>query len=400
MLNKGCPEGLYPHQKNTLEKIPSSKPFDQRVLFFANQYQQLLQEYDAILTADIVYQRKGNFLAYNAAMRRAAPNLKAHWYHWIHSGWTHRPGTLNPADPDSLRYTMPDHSTLVYLNSFELNDLAKMYATSPRNCVSIYNPKDFRSFNEFHPKAWEITKRLQFWNKHVIQILPFCSTRMDAKGIDSVIEVFAALKRKGLKVALVLANANGRKAQPEIDAKKAIMAKAGLVDGEDFLWTSDIMEQYRPLPRQAVCDIFKCANVFVWASWRETVGNAFQEAKVSGNLMVLNQNLPACREMGGPDAIWFESSYKTPGVRDGVTGDFQKVSYGDGTEVGTKAYFGEIADHIIARLPPRSHQWQFSFDWIWHAQFKPVLYDRPTDLWKSGIQIPPSVGPAEGGTND
>ena len=73
--------------------------------------------------------------------------------------------------------------------------------------------------------------------------------------------------------------------------------------------------------------------------------------------------------MGGGAAIWFDTTYKTPGVPDGAQGDLRKVDYKDET-----AYFDRLAQRIIERLPDRAHLWRFSYDWIWQHQLRPLLY--------------------------
>ena len=101
LTNKSA-KHFYPNQKNCLINPSSTKPFSWRVTEFINNYRDVLQGYDVILTADMVYQRKGNFLAYNAAMRKVAEELPARWCHWIHSSWTrHNPDV---GYPENLRY--------------------------------------------------------------------------------------------------------------------------------------------------------------------------------------------------------------------------------------------------------------------------------------------------------
>lgn len=366
LVNVKCADNLYPHQVNCLPNPPSSKPFEQRVAMFNAAYLELLKPYDVVLTADMVYQRKGNFLATSAAMRKAAEHLKAWWCHWVHSSWTEpEPGARYP---DNLRYKMPPRSFLIYLNSFELPDLARMYGAQPWQCYPVYNPKDIRSFYEMDPLAWKITDVLGLPRKQVVQIFPVCTTRMDSKGIDGVIHALAAFKRLGQRVALIIANANSRKRPEEIALKKQFMNDLGLVEGQDYIWTSDI-NNHKPLPRKTVADLFKLSNLFVFTSWRETVGNVFQEAKISGCQLVLNENLPCLREMGGRDAVYVNSSYKTPGIRDGQTGDLQQVSYHPGPE----RFWDEVAHVVIPRLRDLKDQWFFCLDRIWLDQMEPLL---------------------------
>lgn len=375
LVNLKVPDGLYPNQKNILPNIKTSKPFKERAEFFRDLYLDVLKEYDAVFTADALYQTKGNFLAYNQAIKWASPHLKAKWYHWIHSAWTNPPNPLPPY-PENLKYEFPDtgEHMVIYLNSYELDGVAKMFNTSRDNVACIYNPKDPRNFFDLSPLAKKIVAQLKFWEKDVVQIFPHCTTRMESKGIDPIIKVFSALKRKNRNVAIVFANANSRSSQEEIRNKKNEMHDIyGLVENEDFLFTSDWTENFKPLPRKDVADLFKLSNLFVFGSWRETVGNVFQEAKVSGCQLVLNQNLQPMLEMGGPEAIYFQGDYSTPGVRDGMSGNTMKMRYKPNEE----EYFSVLADMILGRLdlmPNLRDRWQFCYELIWEKQFKPLLY--------------------------
>lgn len=390
---KNCPEGCYPNQKAVLATVPGSKPFDYKVDIFTKQYLELLGSYDVVLTADIIYQRKGNFLAWNQAMRNASKHLKAWWCHWIHSSWTNRPSMLNLKDPDHLRYTMMDRSFLVYLNSYEIKQVATMYDTPEKNVRVVYNNKDPRVFFDFHPHSWTIVKQLSLFDKDVISVFPHCSTRMDAKGFDGVIAVIAALKRRGLKVGLVFCNANARKVQPEIMQKKQLMLKMGLHEGEDYMFTHDL-DNWKPMPRKVIRDLMRISNIFTFASWRETTGNIFQEAQISGNLLVLNGNLPCLRELATKipgKVVWLNTSYKTPGVRDGTTGDLQQVDYHPTPE----EYFDHLIEHeIMPKLEDKHYQWDFSFERIWMTQFWPLL--REAEELSNTTRIKSPQPPLEG----
>lgn len=382
LVDHNVKEEHYPHQLACLPTIKSGRPFEERAKYFADAYKEILKPYDTILTADLLYQIKGNFLAYNQALRWASPELKANWYHWIHSGWMQRPGTL-PTYPENLRWELPEpergNHKIIYLNSWELNAVASMYNTTGKQVACVYNPKDPRTFFDFSEIACEIVETLDLPSKDVVQIFPHSSERMESKGIDAIIRVFSALKRKGLNVAIIFANANYRSVMQEIkDKKKEMKEKYNLIEDEDYLFTSDLMGKhnpFKPLSRKDVADLFRMSNLFVFGSWRETVGNVFQEAKAAGCLLVLNSGLPSAREMGGRDAIFFQTTYKTPGVRDGHTGDTKLVTY----QPNETAYFDMYADIIIQRMQlllPLRERWQFSWEWIWHNQFKPLLYGK------------------------
>jgi len=398
LVNMKCKTDIYPHQKNCLPNPISELPFADRVAQFKEAYLEFLEPYDVVLTADMVYQRKGNFLPQSAAMREVAEKLKAWWCHWIHSSWTTR--DLSASYPENLRYQIPLKSFLVYLNSFELPGLQRMYNAEPWQCHPVYNPKDIRSFHEMDPIVWKISDILDLPNKQVVQVFPFCTTRMDSKGIDGVIHMFAALKRCGQRVALILANANSKKRMDEMRLKKEWMNHLGLVENEDYLWTCDI-NIHKPIPRKSIADLYKLSNLFVFASWRETVGNVFQEAKISGCQLVLNENLPCLKEMGGRDAIYINFSHKTPGIRDGQAGDFRLVSYNP----SIAQYFDEIAMMVIPRLRDLKNQWYFSLDRIWLDQMEPLLRRayrasrneeylniKRLDYWDKPVRVPKTWG--------
>jgi len=379
LVNETCPEGLYPHQLNVLGRMPKDKPFEKRARFFRKNYRQVLEPYDVILTADLIYQRKNNFLAWNQAMRWVNEDFKVRgmnkrWFHWIHSAFTNR--DTRAGYPDNLRFQPMDNSTLVYMNESEKTGLAAMYGVKPEQVACVFNPKDFRSFHNFHPYAWEITKLMDFANKDYIQLMPFCTTRGDAKGVLEAIEVAATLKRMGKKVALVLANANARRQGGEIAKKNHMMEKLGLVrcrpsDGPgqkaDYIWTSDLVERQGPLPREAVANLFLCSNYFVFGSWREVCPNVLLEARINGNFVVVNQNTAPLVEFAGPFSGTFSAPSKMPGVPDHAPGEMRRKAM--------RQYdYEQIAKAVIEKAPSRKHLWAFSFEQIWHKQLRPLIY--------------------------
>ena len=361
LVERTVKDRIYPRQQAILRK-PNFKEFEDKVKFYTDEYLRILTEYDVILTADLVYQTKGDFLPQNAAMREASTGLKVWWCHWIHSGWTN-PSKV--AYPNSLRHIMPPRSFLVYMNA-ELDGIAYMYNTDISNCFTVYNPKDYRTFNHFDDISNRIIEILDIPNKQAVQIFPFCSTRMDSKGIDGVIQGASALKRAGINTALILANANGRKLKDTIARKKQFMRKLGLVENEDFIWTSDLLD-YKPLPRKAVSDLFKVSNYFVFTSWREACPNVLLEARISGCKLVLNQNVPSIVELGGPNVIYVDTTHKTPGLKDTDTGSTLHRNLNSNT------YWDGVATSLIPQLPSLEHKWMFSFEKVWYNQFKSLL---------------------------
>jgi hypothetical protein len=196
---------------------------------------------------------------------------------------------------------------------------------------------------------------------------------MDAKGIDGVIDVMAALKRKGASIGLVFCNANARKVDIELNQKREYMKSCGLTEDEDYMFTHHL-DEFKPMPRKVVRDLLQISNLFIFASWRETTGNAFQEAQITDNLLVLNKNLPCLHELARDDdrRVWFDFSFKTPGRQDGKTGDFQMINYHPTKE----EYFDTFVwTDVIPKLRNKRYMWAFSMHRIWFDQFLPVLQE-------------------------
>ena len=372
LVNTSTKENQYPRQRPVLETISTVRPFSERVLFFEKQYVDLLKPYDAILTADMIYQKGGNFLAQNQAARRVEPYLEAWWYHWIHSAWVEPPEIADY--PELLRHEPMMRSTLVYQNSSEREGIARQYHVKPEQVAVVYNPKDIRSFNYWNGLSWKISALLDFPLKDVIQVLPFCATRMDSKGIDTTVKAFAALKRMGVPVALVLACGHAWKVPEDIAAKKEWIESQGLVEGVDFLWTHDHIDGQRHCPREVVSDLFGVSNLFVYASWREVCPQVLLEARTSGCLLVVNRHTQPLAEFSGQEAIYFDGTTKTPGKHDYTEGDLQECTYRDEFE-----YFDFLAAEIIDKLPSKKHQWLFCYENIWNNQMGPLLYGRKRD---------------------
>jgi hypothetical protein len=371
LVQENCKTDIYPNILKVLPKLKSGLEFGQKVKVTEEVYKKILPKYDCVLTADILYQKGGHFLAWNQALRNAAdcPKLKAKYFHWVHSSWVRH----QKVDyPESLRYSYMPKSVLVYMNTCEMANLATMYNTNINNVACVYNTKDIRSFYNFTNRAWEITKRLKLMTKDAVQIFPHSSTRMDAKGINPIIWVFAALKQQGKKVGLVFANAHGNKVKQELADKKKELKKYGLVENEDFIFTSDLFD-YQALDRETVSNLFLISNLFVFASWREVCPNVLLEAQKSPNiLLVLNEATLPLREFGGKEfngreVIYFKSTSKTPGKQDGERGDTRGIAY-------NKFYYQELAKKIIEKLPKRDYIYNYSFEHIWETQFRKLLY--------------------------
>jgi len=382
LVNADCPPAIFPNQLNVLEQPPigTTGMFDDKhrvinleifntlVTHFENLYHDILQQYDIVMTGDILYQRRGMFLPQNQAYRNITSTLsdKRKYLNWVHSRW--KTPNIHAEYPETLLYSNLDHpnSYMVYMNETELNGLAKTYHTKKVACV--YNPKDFRSFNDFHSYSWKICKLLDVPNKDYIQTFPVCSTRLIPKGLTQVVETFAELKRQGAKVALIIANSNASNPDAQFKIEQLMPwyeRRLNLKFGKDYIFTSEVFNK-EAMPRQVIKDLFSVSNVFVFGSKAEVCPNTLLEAQISGNFVCINSALPIAGEfVDEGDAVFFLSDAFTPGVPD----------YSTYCEAKNLVDYEEVAKQIRVYAPDVSHKWKYSYERIWNTQLKPLIYE-------------------------
>jgi uncharacterized protein (UPF0333 family) len=368
-VQENCTTDIYPNVRKVVPVMKGEWDFPLRAKAFQKFFEEYMPSFDVILTSDLIYQKRDPFLAANQGMRWAQKNLPGkRWYHWMHSGYCL---PYRCEYPETLRFQgMPD-SFIVNMNKTDIEGVSKMYNVPIENVKCVYNPKDFRSFNNFQPISWEITRKLNIQEKRIVQIFPFCTTRLKSKGLYDVTLFFSILKKMGHPVALVLANSHAAQVPHIMAHEKMRIRQLGLIEGEDYLWTSDYTENQSPLPREAVSDLFKCSNLFIFGSWRENCPNVLLEAKIGGVLCVLNANNRVLSEFSHPNCIWYDGDSKTPGIADGLPNEITTTIYRD----GKMAYFTEIAKKIVENVPDLSYKWEYSYERIWEEQMRPMLYE-------------------------
>jgi hypothetical protein len=267
---------------------------------------------DVMLTHDIIF--IDTYLPYNLALRQA--NLKARYFHWIHSAPSPRPVLENNLHAN--RYTLPPNSKLVYLNHDKHLALAEMYGTFLNNVRVIPNSRDPRTFWNLNPFVSAMVDKYDLLNRDIISVYPVSTPRMLAgKQVDVVIRIHGWLKKLGYKTLLVITNAHAN-AQAEKDLIEKCL-ELGKVHGlyrDDILFTSLEGEEYEAgIPGDAVSDFFRLANVFIFPSISENCSLVLLEAMLSGNLLILNRDCSGLAEFGGPAAIYLKFGNVDMGIR-------------------------------------------------------------------------------------
>jgi len=319
--------------------------------------EELTNDFDVIISHDLYID---DCITYREAIKECG--VKIPWLHWARSG------VGQPID-----FGMAN-AHYVYMNYADTAQFARRIGVKHDNVRVVFNEKD-PSFN-WHPITKTIVEKMKLWNKDIIQVYPLCSTRFDAKGLDSVITAFAILKEMGQRVGLIICNANCRHRKEEVSKKLEFAKGWGLVDGQDILFTSTLYKDKdevfgnmeRETPHQVVTELMRVSNLFIFPTMAEVCSNVLLEASMTKNLLVLNKDLPCLFDFAGDDTVL---SYPFT--------SFKSIHY----EGKGKEDYERLAKQIIGQLKSNKADRQFRHIWknhcidsIYYNMLEPILYEQ------------------------
>jgi glycosyltransferase involved in cell wall biosynthesis len=243
-----------------------------------------------IITHDFVFQSW--YLTIAKVMHQFAdvPVGATEWIHQIHSSVGDRP----PEEIAKWRATIPKGHKIAAVNYSDIPHLIKYYQATSDDFVTIKNTRDIRTFMNMPPFATQILEATQMHRREIVQVYPLSTPRMMAKGIQQVISTFAALKRQGADVFLLIENAHatGEDGIARMQEVKQHAEEEGLTGNMAF--TSDLLPSTASigLTENVTRSLFTVSNVFCFPSVSEACGLVMLEAALAGNLLVLNASLP------------------------------------------------------------------------------------------------------------
>lgn len=315
--------------------------------------EELTVDFDLAITHDFYID---DCITFREAIKECGVNIP--WLHWARSGVSRQ-----------LDFRM-DNARYVYMNHSESQHFANQLGIKHDRVRVVFNEKDPALMFNWHETTSMISNKMRLWEKDIIQIYPMCTTRMSAKGINSVIWVFSELKKLGKKVALIICNSNGRKRAGEIEAKMEYAKQLGLTE-DDFLFTSTLADKVHPIesevPHRVVSELFHIANLFVFPTLAEVCSNVLLEASMTKNLVVINEDVACLKDF---------------------VGDMATLSY-PFTSLKTLHYTGRSDNHfqelgkkIIGQLDSNKLDKQFRHTWrahcvdtIYHEMLEPILFE-------------------------
>lgn len=163
---------------------------------------ELTPDFNLAITMDLYID---DCITYRESIKESNINIK--WLHWARSGVGH-----------PINFKMPN-AKYIYMNYADVGHFAKNIGVGSEDVRVVFNEKDPSLIFQWHPVTKMINDKMRLWEKNIIQTYPICTTRMDAKGLNSIIRVFGELKKLGNDVALIVCNSNGRRRIEEIKSK-------------------------------------------------------------------------------------------------------------------------------------------------------------------------------------
>jgi len=187
------------------------------------------------------------------------------------------------------RCNLPDDSHSVITVSQPGIDRFKTYYNTDR-VYHIPNVRDPRTLG-MPQYASEIADKMRLWDASIVQILPVCSTRMEAKGVHKVVRLFAHLHRLGSTAKLVVCNPNasGDVATASLSRLRELVQYYNL---ERFVgFTSDLVPSLA-IPGLSSADIsvlmHSYGNTFAFPSISESDSLVLLEARLSRQFILVN----------------------------------------------------------------------------------------------------------------
>lgn len=258
-----------------------------------------LEDVDVCIMHDILYQ--GWHLVHNVAIRKAQKSLpKVRFLEFTHSLPVNRPQKAEY--PFSARFTDMPKTKFIYPTYSGISALAKQYDIPEGKCAVVYNSLPL--LETMTKDVQNVAKQIDIFGAEVFIVYPGRLTT--GKRFEKVAALAGAIQKKTECVTKVVfcdfpsADIAGSLYKEMIRGEGK---RYGLLD-EDMLFTSDIGYQ-NGFPREGVLELFTLSNLFICPSFSESFGLTVLEAGSRGNFMVLNEAVPALKELGSTLGAYF-----------------------------------------------------------------------------------------------
>lgn len=265
----------------------------------AEDYVRHLQDVDVCIMHDILYQ--GWHLVHNVAIRQAQKSLPGvRFLAFTHSMPVNRPKKME--EPFSARFTPMPNTRFVYPTQSGIEALACQYNVPQGNCAVVYNSLPLLEM--LSQDVRQVADSIDLLNSDILVVYPGRLTT--GKRFEKAAAFAGAIQRKTEQCTKVIFCDFPSADIPSTIYKRTVQTeglKFGL-EKEDMIFTSDLGYE-QGFPRQGVFELFGLSNLFICPSYSESFGLTVLEAASRGNFLVLNEAVPALKELGDSLGAYF-----------------------------------------------------------------------------------------------
>lgn len=258
-----------------------------------------LKDVDVCILHDILYQ--GWHLVHNIAIRTAQKQLPhVRFLAFTHSLPLNRPREVEY--PFSARFTDMPRTRFIYPTYSGIPALARQYDIPEGKCAVVYNTLPLLS--SMSPDVQRVAENIDLMRADILAVYPARLTT--GKQFEKVAALMGAIKSQTGNICKVVF-CDFPSADIPSHVYKTMIRMEGKrygLDETDILFTSDIGYP-EGFPRQGVFELFTLSNLFICPSYSESFGLTVLEAGSRGNFLVLNEAVPALKELGETLGAYF-----------------------------------------------------------------------------------------------
>ena len=326
-----------------------------------------LKDIDVCMMHDIHYQ--GWHMVHNLAIRYAQPKLpNVRFIAMTHS----MPDTIyagkNVEEPYNARYSSMPNTIYAYPTECGLPSLSQQYNVDIDRCKVINNTLDI--IESMSEEVKDLHNKVDLLSSDILIVYPARLTT--GKRFDKVAMMGGAIKKfTGKSVKIIFCEFPSM----DIDSNmyKKTITSIGLNSGlnkEDIVFTSDC-GYASGFKRECILELFTLSNLFICPSLAESFGLTVLEAASRGNYIVLNEGVPALKEIGETiDAYFMRWDAR----------NFQGIStetYHPNEEEYLKYHVKKIIENMDNNCVIKSKtkaRTRYSPKWVYENQLKVLLY--------------------------
>lgn len=326
-----------------------------------------LKDVEVCMMHDIHYQ--GWHLLHNLAVRQAAKQLpKLRFIAVTHSLPDESRYGQEVPWPHSARYSPMKNTIYTYPTECGLPSLARQFRVTEKKCRVLNNTLDL--VGHMSEPVRELHSKIDLLSPELLIVYPARFTV--GKKFEKIAMLSGAIKKVG-KISVKVIFCEFEAMDTKVKEYKSLIIEAGRaygLAGEDIVFTSDYGYPMG-LTRDSVLELFSLSNLFICPSVSESFGLTALEAAAMGNFLVLNECVPALKELG--DTLqayfmrWDASNF----------GYYTTESY----HPSEQAYYEEHGRRIlekmlqnpvvVARMQARR---RYSPAWVYEHQLKKLIF--------------------------